>query len=109
MGDSSLRDIRERVATLRSSLLQPSPDTIQAEATCLRVAAEALATITNPSPLEANDLNSLAQDLQACRTLIEHGLTTAQVLSGILATSAGYSPTGGAPPLTVPGTLSVQG
>lgn len=67
---------------------------------------------TGLAGLEAQDLadlRALALELGACRKLIEHGLTTTQVLAGILAgANAGYSSTGSPSPLAAQSKVSVQ-
>jgi len=55
------------------------------------------------------DLSALALELGACRKLIEHGLTTIQVLAGILSgANAGYSSTGSPSPLAAQSKVYVQ-
>jgi hypothetical protein len=107
---SRLSRTRESIAALRTVLLQPTPEALQAYVPALREEVENFSALTHPTCEEAIDLNGLQQDLAACRKLIDHGLATTRALTGILAAaSAGYSPTGEARPLIARGRLSLNG
>jgi hypothetical protein len=107
---SRLRRTRESITALRTVLLQPTPETLQAYVPALREEVEIFSALTHPTCEEATDLNSLQQDLAACRKLIDHGIATTRVLAGILAAAfTVYSPTGEARPLIARGRLSLNG
>jgi len=74
--------------------------------------AEAIERFSGLAGLEARelaDLRALALERGARRKLIEHGLTTTQVLAGILSgANAGYSSTGSPSPLAAQSKVYVK-
>lgn len=107
---SRLNKLRENVAGLRATLVRPEPEALNSHLPALAEAIERLSAISHATRDEAVDLNALGLDLEACRKLIEHGLTATRILTGIMtAATSGYLPTGIPKPLTASGKIFLEG
>jgi hypothetical protein len=107
---SRLHKLTQNVASLRATLVQPTPEGLNSHLPALTETIERLSALSQPARDEARDLNALGLELAACRTLIEHGLSTTRILTGILtAATSGYSPTGIARPLAASSKIFLEG
>ena len=106
---AKIRKVRACVAALRGDLLNPAPEALQVRMPSLAEAIERFSGLAGLEARELADLRALALERGARRKLIEHGLTTTQVLAGILSgANAGYSSTGAPSPLAAQSKLYVQ-
>lgn len=108
---------RECIAALREALMKSSPDELMACLPGLSDAAGRLSAVerevrsSSPAADElTRALKGLKSDLSAANKLIEHGAGFYRGWARLLgAAAAGYTPSGEAAPLTVRGSLAMEG
>ena len=128
-----IQSTRRQLDAVRIALLSPSPEEI---VSCLPALEEAVFSLqqlekellgdSNPQAVPTQSatglpegqaqpeirvaLQALQNDLQIAKRLIEHGAALHQGWAKLLAAAAGgYVATGAPAPLTVPGTVSIEG
>lgn len=121
MTQSKVSIARGHVAALRAALLCPSPDEIARCAGGLVEAAQCLVFVKGlletglveeglPGEDLGPELDALKNELRSVDKLIEHGAAFNRGWARLLgAATAGYTPSGEAASLSVPGAISVQG
>jgi hypothetical protein len=97
------------VRALRSTLLAPSPEALDAHLPALEAALYDLQSI-QPDRSERRELEALGAELRAAGSLIRHGLEFQQGWAKLLAAAfSGYRPDGEPRPLQARGNISVRG
>jgi hypothetical protein len=118
---SIIHNVREQTAALRTALLAPSIEGLQAHLPALQAAALALQSLQadlpdasirlrTPEPETRRELEALARDLGVAGRLVAHGLAFQLGLARLMASaSAGYRPDGEPVPLKTAASISVRG
>jgi hypothetical protein len=99
------------IDALRSTLLAPTPEALEAHLPALEAAIHDLQSLHKDGGLCArHELEALASELRGAGSLIMHGLEFQRGWAKLLATAfGGYRPDGEPRPLQARGNVSVQG
>ncbi len=102
---------RQSIGALRSTLLAPTPEALDAHLPALELALQDLQNLKKDGErCTRRELEALALDLRAAASLIIHGLEFQRGWARLLATALGdYRPDGEPRPLQAGGSVSVQG
>jgi hypothetical protein len=102
---------KDSINALRSTLLAPSPEALEAHLPALEAAIHDLQSLQRDGGLcTRGEWEALASELRAAASLIMHGLEFQRGWAKLLATAfGGYRPDGEPRPLQARGNVSVQG
>jgi hypothetical protein len=102
---------KNSIGALRSTLLDPSPEALEAHLPALEAALHDLRSLEQNGELcTRRELEAVALELRAAGSLIAHGIEFQRGWAKLLATAFGdYRPNGEPRPLQARGSVSVQG